>query len=236
MEEKKLNLFQKIVKIRVMFAEKKIQKSGKNQYAGFDYFELEDILKESLPLCSEVGVCPITTFEDGYAIMTVYDVDSDAKIQIKSPLAECNLKGCHPIQNMGSVESYSRRYLWMAFLEVKESDALDMTSGKDEPQRASQRSAITTRPPREANKDTRPAETVKPESLSDKVWKACLRYFGYSKELTDAEKQEVRNDAKKFLKESYQITQLSEITDEIGAEIMDFFKRTENKIDEAWGA
>jgi hypothetical protein len=40
-------------------------------------------------------------------------------------MAEANLKGAHPIQNLGAVLSYQRRYLWMAALEIVEGDAVD---------------------------------------------------------------------------------------------------------------
>ena len=45
-------------------------------------------------------------------------------------LNEANLKGVHPIQNMGAVETYSRRYLWVTALEIVEHDALDATTGR----------------------------------------------------------------------------------------------------------
>ena len=40
-------------------------------------------------------------------------------------MKEANLKGCHPIQNLGAVETYQRRYLWTALMEIVEHDALD---------------------------------------------------------------------------------------------------------------
>ena len=39
------------------------------------------------------------------------------------------LKGCHEVQNIGAVETYQRRYLWVAALEIVEHDALDATTG-----------------------------------------------------------------------------------------------------------
>ena len=35
------------------------------------------------------------------------------------------MKGNQPIQNLGAVETYTRRYLWVAALEIVEHDALD---------------------------------------------------------------------------------------------------------------
>jgi hypothetical protein len=46
-------------------------------------------------------------------------------------MADANLKGCHPIQNLGAVETYSRRYLYVTALEIVEHDALDATTGSE---------------------------------------------------------------------------------------------------------
>ena len=44
-------------------------------------------------------------------------------------MSEANLKGCHPVQNLGAVETYIRRYLWVAALEIVEHDAVDSSEG-----------------------------------------------------------------------------------------------------------
>jgi hypothetical protein len=46
------------------------------------------------------------------------------------------LKGCHEVQNIGAVETYQRRYLWVTAMEIVEHDALDATVGKDAPKSA----------------------------------------------------------------------------------------------------
>jgi hypothetical protein len=43
------------------------------------------------------------------------------------------LKGCHEVQNIGAVETYQRRYLWVTAMEIVEHDALDATTAKDAP-------------------------------------------------------------------------------------------------------
>jgi hypothetical protein len=42
-------------------------------------------------------------------------------------MAEAALKGAQPIQLMGSIQTYQRRYLWMAAMELTEHDTIDMT-------------------------------------------------------------------------------------------------------------
>jgi hypothetical protein len=66
------------------------------------------------------------------ATLTITDVDGGGEILITSPMAEANLKGTHPIQNLGAVETYNRRYLWMAAMEIVEHDILDASKPLEE--------------------------------------------------------------------------------------------------------
>jgi hypothetical protein len=43
-------------------------------------------------------------------------------------MSEASLKGCHPVQNLGAVETYVRRYLWVTALEIVEHDGLDSSA------------------------------------------------------------------------------------------------------------
>jgi hypothetical protein len=51
-------------------------------------------------------------------------------------MAEANLKGCHPIQNLGAVISYIRRYLYVSALEICEHDAIDSSAPLKEEKQA----------------------------------------------------------------------------------------------------
>lgn len=65
--------------------------------------------------------------------MTIVNVEEpEEKLEFKSPMKSANLKGCHDIQNLGAVETYQRRYLYMNALEIVEHDPLDATTGKDD--------------------------------------------------------------------------------------------------------
>jgi len=44
---------------------------------------------------------------------------------ISSPMSTAALKGCHAVQNLGAVQTYLRRYLWVTALEIVEHDAID---------------------------------------------------------------------------------------------------------------
>ena len=63
-------------------------------------------------------------------MLSIVDVDGGGEIVITSPFGSAALKGCHEVQNIGAVETYQRRYLWVAAMEIVEHDALDATTGR----------------------------------------------------------------------------------------------------------
>jgi hypothetical protein len=65
------------------------------------------------------------SFDKDLATLCITDTDDGSQIVLTSPMADANLKGCHPIQNLGAVETYTRRYLWVSAMEIVEHDALD---------------------------------------------------------------------------------------------------------------
>ena len=126
----KLNLFQKIQKIRVELQEMDLKKSGINKYAGFKYYELADFLPELNKLCDKYGVCNCISFTDEIATLTIYDCESETTLQFTSPMRELELKGCNKIQGLGGVETYSRRYLYLTAYEIVEDDFSDAADFK----------------------------------------------------------------------------------------------------------
>lgn len=120
-----MSIYQKLNKARLNLQSKKLNKSGHNKFAGYKYFELGDFLPTVNEIFNEVGLCGVISFGEELATLTIAEVEGDGKVEITSPMKEANLKGCHPIQNLGAVETYTRRYLWVTAMEIVEHDALD---------------------------------------------------------------------------------------------------------------
>lgn len=137
-----MSVYQKLNDARSEFHKLQLKKTGKNAFAGYQYFELGDFLLPAMEVFGRHGLCAIVSFERELATMRIISVDpKDAgEIIITSPMGSAALKGCHEVQNIGAVETYQRRYLWVAALEIVEHDALDATTGKsgtiDEPEAA----------------------------------------------------------------------------------------------------
>lgn len=120
-----MSVYKKLMQARVKLHGMELKKSGENKFAGYRYFELGDFLPQTMKIFSDLGLCSVVSFDSDYASLTITDTDDGGYITIKSPMAEANLKGAHPIQNLGAVESYQRRYLWMAAMEIVENDIID---------------------------------------------------------------------------------------------------------------
>ena len=132
-----MSVYKKLQEARIDLQSKPLKKSGKNNFAGYQYFELADFLPSIQQICLDRGLCGSVTFYTDIAVLTITDVDKpEDKIEFKCPMSSAALKGCHEVQNLGAVQTYLRRYLWTNAFEIVEHDALDAVMGKDEPKKA----------------------------------------------------------------------------------------------------
>lgn len=129
-----MNIYQKLNYARQQFHESKLTKTGHNKFAGYKYFELGDFLVPALKILADNYLCAVVSFDKDIAKMTIIDIEKpESTIVLTSPMGSAALKGCHEVQNIGAVETYQRRYLWVAALEIVEHDALDSSAGSDKP-------------------------------------------------------------------------------------------------------
>jgi hypothetical protein len=126
-----MNVYQKLNEARDLFHQAPLKKSGLNKFAGYKYFELGDFVIPALEIFKSVGLTSVISFGTEEAKMTIVNTDKpEETIIITSPMSTAALKGCHEVQNLGAVQTYLRRYLWVAALEIVEHDALEATTGK----------------------------------------------------------------------------------------------------------
>jgi len=126
-----MNVYQKLNIARSRFHASKLKKSGHNKFANYYYFELGDFIIPALNIFDEVGLTSVISFGKDMATMTIINMSiPEEQIVISSPMSTAALKGCHEVQNLGAVQTYIRRYLWVAALEIVEHDALDATTGR----------------------------------------------------------------------------------------------------------
>ena len=120
-----MGVHKKLMAARMSLQEAPLKKSGHNKFAGYSYFELGDFIPTITEIFYNIGLCGVVSFDKDLATLCITDTDDGSQIVLTSPMADANLKGCHPIQNLGAVETYTRRYLWVSAMEIVEHDALD---------------------------------------------------------------------------------------------------------------
>lgn len=120
------NVFTKLQECRVALQSAKIKRSGKNKHAGYDYYELSDFLPTVNKLFMEHKLFSQVSFTSEVATLTIINSEKpDEQIVFTSPMEKAELRGVQPIQNVGAVQTYQRRYLYLMALEITEGDALD---------------------------------------------------------------------------------------------------------------
>lgn len=142
---KDLSLNESIIKIRVDLQNLKIKKSGKNKFAGFDYYELSDFLPKLNELMLQYGVNDKFTIEEEKATLTLikgnetqtysmpfkifdtpinkkYNKDLDEYIEVKS---------MQDIQYLGALNTYYKRYLYLNAFGITDGEIIDGMNNDD---------------------------------------------------------------------------------------------------------
>lgn len=194
------NCYRKLAKARVLLQQRKLKKSGMNRFAGFSYFELADFLPAVNEIFDSLGLCATFRIDNAFAEETengqvietpakaylgiINTDDPDDRVWFSSEIAEAGTKGASPIQQLGSVHTYMRRYLYMEALEIVESDGLDALNGTDNI---------------EGGKPKKTAQVVKTPKASKEQVNRIIELFG-----TDADRMHA-------MMEVYQIQKLEDL-------------------------
>lgn len=126
-----MNIYEKLLKAREEIKQQELKKSGQNTFAKYTYYELADILPAITKSCDANKILPVVTFTNEIAKLTIYDLESSDTIEFTSPMVESETKGATKIQNLGAVETYQRRYLYMTAFEIVETDTNDRLTQDD---------------------------------------------------------------------------------------------------------
>jgi hypothetical protein len=120
-----MSVYKKLQQARLALQNTKLNKSGKNKFANFEYFELDDFIPQVTAIFDKVGLCGVVSFTPETAYLTVHETEGDGFVTFTSPLVMAeNVKG-QAIQSMGSTHTYFRRYLWLMCMEITQNDVVD---------------------------------------------------------------------------------------------------------------
>jgi len=137
MESKNLN--ESIINIRVKLQNAKLKKSGKNKFAGFDYFELADFLPKLNELMLEEKVNDRFYIKDDYATLelqkgeeintyTMPFVLFETPVNVKQNQTTGEIrevKSMQDIQYLGALNTYYKRYLYLNAFGITDGDVID---------------------------------------------------------------------------------------------------------------
>lgn len=209
-----MNLYQKVAKIKGEMSSMKFSKTGRNSFTKFNYFQLDDFEPTLEKLCSQYGVVTYFQFALDAARMVVVDADSTAdKIEVDSPVDVSFGKTSSRMQDIGAMQTYARRYLFMSFFGITESDFLDEVAGKDTP-KSEDEVEHSTPDKSDAVKKT-DANADKKKSTAYQVWRRLLNMNGFDskKPLENEENKASMEKARDVMRARYEkdnATQLSE--------------------------
>jgi len=157
-----MSVHKKLMEARVRLQNTQLSKSGHNKFAGYKYFELGDFIPAIQSIFAELGLCGVVSYAPEIATLTVTDIETSTELTITSPMSTAALKGCHEVQNLGAVQTYIRRYLWVTALEIVEHDVLDATLGSSDAKPEAPKAKPAA--PKLASPDTPWAITIDPEA------------------------------------------------------------------------
>ena len=137
MEEKKLN--ESIITIRVELQKAKLQKSGKNKFAGFEYFELADFLPKLNELMLQEKINDVFSIEDNKAKLILIKGEEKQSYEIPftqfaTPINKkyskdldeyIDVKSMQDIQYLGALNTYYKRYLYINAFGITDGDIID---------------------------------------------------------------------------------------------------------------
>lgn len=140
-----LSLNESIIQIRVELQNTKIKKSGKNSFAGFDYYELADFLPKLNELMSKYKVNDLFTIKDNEATLTLIKGDEkqtysmpfiifDTPINVKkdNKTGEVReVKSMQDIQYLGALNTYYKRYLYLNAFGITDGEIIDGMNNDD---------------------------------------------------------------------------------------------------------
>lgn len=146
------NLNESIIKIRVDLQNSKLKKSGKNKFAGFDYFELADFLPRLNELMLEEGINDNFRITKDLATLTLIKGEEKQEytmpfVIFDTPLTfkkdkngdyvkdkngnYVQVQSMQDIQYLGALNTYYKRYLYLNAFGITDGEVIDSMDNED---------------------------------------------------------------------------------------------------------
>lgn len=171
-----MSIYAKLAQARVKLQKENLKKTGNNR--SFKYFELKDFLPRVNEIFDELKMCAVVRYSSELATLTIYDCEKDESIEFTSPMVQKALPSGTEIQNLGAIQTYQRRYLYLTALEIVEDDLVDSIP----PEKTEQKKQESQKCYNESTQQN--VNSTQDKSILDKL-KGGLKECGNKKELED---------------------------------------------------
>lgn len=173
-----MNIYEKMILAKHDILASNMKKSGKNTFSNYDYFELTDILPAVIKAEIAYKFLTCISFTNEYGILTVINAEDPKEVLTYTcPMSEAQLKGCHPVQNSGAVQTYLRRYLLVNCFGISEHDAVDSSPKLDSDVKQSNAPVVRKDAPKTAS-------NTSPELVSKEQIAAVMAYVKTQEDAT----------------------------------------------------
>ncbi|MDR1031980.1 MAG: ERF family protein [Holosporales bacterium] len=157
-----MNIREKIQQARLEIQGLNLKKSGRNAFAGFEYYELKDFLPEVNKVFHALKLYDSFSITDCEACLKVFDLESENEVEafsinineVRAHLFNLSAKG-NALQNIGCMNTYLKRYLYLNMLNLVEGDEVDT---------AAERVSVS------RDRNTKQIRLEKPVKTGDKVF------------------------------------------------------------------
>lgn len=117
------SVLQKLQQARVMLQEKNLKKTGFNPFQKFNYFELSDFLPQVNNIFNELRLYSHFNLYGDKAKLVIICTETNEQVQFTTPIQQ--VKENAKMQDIGSIHTYAKRYLYYNALEIVENDLID---------------------------------------------------------------------------------------------------------------
>lgn len=113
-----MEIIKKMAKAKAEIKQSKLKKEGRNEFSKYDYFTPAQIEFLVNQVCDDNKL--LTTFDlirnelGVYGLLTVYDCESDEKLEYHMATAIPEIKATNIAQQLGGCVTYTERYLKMS--------------------------------------------------------------------------------------------------------------------------
>ena len=125
-----MSLNKSIIDIRVALQNAKLKKSGKNKFAGFEYYELSDFLPKLNELMKDEEMNDLFSISSTNATLVLIKGDEKQEytipyVMFDTPKNKNGQPSMQQIQYLGALNTYYKRYLYLNAFGITDGEVID---------------------------------------------------------------------------------------------------------------